>query len=170
MKTIIASCAALILAVLIWGNSSSQSLANNVTATLVVVEKQKHVMTLYAHDNILRTYHVSLGRGDDSAKQREGDNRTPEGQYIIDAKNDHSQFYKALHISYPSKGDIGRAKTGGYSPGGAVMIHGLRHDLAWLGSLHRLRDWTRGCIAVTNAEMDEIWNVVPVGTPIEIKP
>jgi murein L,D-transpeptidase YafK len=104
------------------------------------------------------------------AKEREGDNRTPEGNYLIDSKSSDSQFYKSLHISYPSAEDIARAKANGYSPGGAVLIHGLRNDLKWIGRLHVLKDWTRGCIAVTNEELDEIWRVVPIGTPIEIKP
>jgi len=108
------------------------------------------------------------GRGDDDAKQQQGDNRTPEGHYIIDGKNEHSQFHKSLHISYPSPQDVAHAKSQGLSPGGAVMIHGLRNDLKWLGRLHLLIDWTQGCIAVTNNELDEIWRVVPMSTPIEI--
>ncbi|HEX2584596.1 MAG TPA: L,D-transpeptidase family protein [Steroidobacteraceae bacterium] len=149
---------------------SSASLPTGVRATKIVVDKSRHVMTLYANDTVLKTYQVALGRGDGMAKEREGDNRTPEGNYLIDSKSSDSQFYKSLHISYPSAENIARAKANGYSPGGAVLIHGLRNDLKWIGRLHVLKDWTRGCIAVTNEELDEIWRVVPIGTPIEIKP
>jgi len=149
--------------------SASTAIASDARATLIVVEKQKHLMTVYSNDTVLHVYHVALGRGDATAKQRQGDNRTPEGHCVIDGRNDRTQFHKSLHISYPSLDDISRAKVHGYSPGGAALIHGLRQDLAWLGSLHRLKDWTRGCVAVTNAEMDELWNIVPIGTPVEIR-
>ncbi|MES1196160.1 MAG: L,D-transpeptidase family protein [Steroidobacter sp.] len=169
MKRIAVSCVLLILAAVAWSLSATASLPEDVRATLIVVEKKKHLMTLYSSNAVLHVYHVALGRGDGSAKQREGDNRTPEGHYVIDAKNEHSAFYKSMHISYPSPENIVRARSQGVSPGGAVMIHGLRNDLKWLGPLHRLKDWTRGCIAVTDSEMDELWQMVNVGTPIEIK-
>jgi murein L,D-transpeptidase YafK len=104
------------------------------------------------------------------AKVREGDNRTPEGRYIIDSRNAQSTFHRALHVSYPSAADRARACAEGYKPGGDIMIHGMRNGFGWLGRAHRLFDWTRGCIAVTNDEIDEIWRVVPDGTPIKIQP
>jgi murein L,D-transpeptidase YafK len=103
-------------------------------------------------------------------KEREGDARTPEGLYAIDAKNDRSAYHKALHVSYPNAADRERAKSLGVSPGGAIMIHGLPNGIGWVGAGHRLYDWTLGCIAVTNDEIDEIWKTVPVCTPIEIRP
>jgi murein L,D-transpeptidase YafK len=103
-------------------------------------------------------------------KQVEGDHKTPEGNYIIDAKNSHSQFHLSLHISYPSAEDQKRAGSMGARPGGAIMIHGLAAPFAYLGPLHRQTDWTDGCVAVTNAEIEEIWKLVPVGTRVEIRP
>jgi len=112
---------------------------------------------------------VALGRGDLAPKEREGDGRTPEGHYIIDSRNGASHYHKALHVSYPNAEDRARAAKLGASPGGAIMIHGLPNGMGWLGAAHRLYDWTLGCIAVTDEEIDEIWNLVPVGTPVEIR-
>jgi len=159
----------LIVAAVCGITNANALLAADAKATKIVVEKHHHRMTLYENNNVLRVYRVALGRGDSSAKQYEGDNRTPEGWYVIDGKNNTSQFYKSLHISYPSPQDVVRAKTQSRSPGGAVLIHGLRNDLGWIGRLHVLKDWTRGCIGVTNDELDEIWRLVHVGTPIEIR-
>src|SRR5262249_40632365 len=97
-------------------------------------------------------------------------NKTPEGRYMIDRRNERSSFYKALHISYPGDDDVARGKAGGYDPGDNILIHGLPNGLGLLGPLHRMLDWTAGCIAVTNDEIDELWVLVPDGTPIEIKP
>ena len=98
------------------------------------------------------------------------DARTPEGRYVIDSRNAASAYHKALHISYPNSDDRKRAAKLGVAPGGAVMIHGLPNGKGWVGPTHRLYDWTLGCIAVTDQEIDEIWNLVPVGTPVEIRP
>lgn len=168
MKWFVAVGVLLVVTTIISAVAVPSSIPADAKATLILVEKNKHLMTLYAGDKVLGVYHVSLGRGDGAAKQREGDNRTPEGRYVIDAKNAKSAYYKSLHISYPSTKDIARAKSQGVSPGGAVMIHGLRNDLKWLGPMHRFKDWTRGCVAVTNSEMDELWQMVEVGTQIEI--
>ncbi|HYX49133.1 MAG TPA: L,D-transpeptidase family protein, partial [Ktedonobacteraceae bacterium] len=85
-------------------------------------------------------------------------------------KNSHSQFHLSLHISYPNAADQARARSLGVRPGGAIMIHGLARPFAYLGPLHRQTDWTDGCIAVTNAEIEEIWKLVPVGTMVELRP
>ena len=138
-------------------------------ADLVVVEKSLHRMTLYSHRRILRRYVVSLGRGGLEPKTREGDGLTPEGHYEIDRRNPHSSFYRALHISYPSAMDRKAAAARGVAPGGDIMIHGLRNHTGWIGGWQRLIDWTDGCIAVTDGEIDEIWRVVPDGTPVEIR-
>ena len=103
-------------------------------------------------------------------KQREGDERTPEGRYVIDWRNARSVAHLSLHISYPDARDQAAAAQAGVSPGGAVMIHGLPNGWGAIGRWHRLADWTDGCIGVTNAEMREIWARVPDGTPIEIRP
>lgn len=136
----------------------------------ILILKKDHVMELLAGGKVIRTYKVALGRGGLEPKEREGDARTPEGHYTIDSRNSASRFYKALHISYPDAEDRKRAAKLGVLPGGAIMIHGLPNGMAWLGSVHRTYDWTAGCVAVTDTEMDEIWNLVPVGTRVEILP
>lgn len=118
----------------------------------------------------LRVYKVALGRTTLGAKTRKGDHKTPEGRYVIDAKKANSRFYRALHISYPNQLDRERAQRDGQDPGGDVEIHGIENGLGWIGSWHRRLDWTDGCIAVTDGEMDDIWNSVAIGTPVEIKP
>ncbi len=136
----------------------------------ILILKKAHTLELLSHGSVVRTYKVALGRGGLAPKEREGDARTPEGRYFIDSRNEHSGFYRALHISYPSPEDRRRAAQRGVAPGGAIMIHGIKNGLGWLGATHRTIDWTAGCIAVTDAEIDEIWELVPVGTPVEIRP
>lgn len=119
---------------------------------------------------MLKTYQVALGRGSAGAKQFAGDNRTPEGKYIIDKKKASSSFHKALHLSYPNEEDKARAAKLGKSPGGDIEIHGLPVTFAWVGKTQRVIDWTAGCIALTNSEIDELWKMVSVGTLVEIDP
>ena len=139
-------------------------------ADSILILKKDHVLELLAKGKIIRTYKVALGRGGLAPKEREGDARTPEGYYFIDAKNDASAYHRALHLSYPDVQDRNRAAKLRVPPGGAIMIHGLPNGMSWIGSAHRLYDWTLGCVAVTDSEIDEIWNLVPVGTPVEIRP
>jgi murein L,D-transpeptidase YafK len=139
-------------------------------ADKVIVEKSKRTLTLMQGDKVLKTYKVALGGDPVGAKERQGDHKTPEGNYVIDSKNAHSQFHLALHVSYPNAADRARARKAGFDPGGSIMIHGLAPSFAWMGPLHRQKDWTDGCIAVTNEEIEEIWTLVPVGTPVEIRP
>ena len=139
-------------------------------ATRVLVLKRDHKMELLSGETVIKTYTVALGRGGLAPKQRQGDHLTPEGLYQIDRRNKNSRFYLALHVSYPNEVDRERALKLGVDPGGDIMIHGITNGLGWLGSMHRTIDWTNGCIAVTDAEMDEIWLLVPDGTPIEIRP
>lgn len=139
-------------------------------ADSILILKKDHVMELLAAGKVIRTYKVALGRGGLAAKEREGDGRTPEGHYSIDARNSASHYHKALHVSYPNVEDRKRAAKLGAAPGGAIMIHGLPNGMGWMGASHRLYDWTLGCIAVTDAEIDEIFELVPVGTPVEIRP
>jgi murein L,D-transpeptidase YafK len=139
-------------------------------ADSILILKKDHELELLASGKVIRTYKVALGRGGLTPKQREGDALTPEGRYVIDSRNAASHYHKALHISYPNAEDQARAAKLGVSPGGAIMIHGLPNGMGWIGSAHRLYDWTLGCVAVTDPEIDEIWNLVPVGTPVEIRP
>jgi len=144
--------------------------ATTAQADKIIILKSARQMTLLSGGRVLKTYKVALGSAPVGPKQVEGDHKTPEGNYIIDAKNSHSQFHLSLHISYPSAEDQKRAGSMGARPGGAIMIHGLAAPFAYLGPLHRQTDWTDGCVAVTNAEIEEIWKLVPVGTRVEIRP
>ncbi|MGA2649488.1 MAG: L,D-transpeptidase family protein [Terracidiphilus sp.] len=139
-------------------------------ADSVLILKKDHVLELLAGGKVIKTYKVALGRGGLAPKQQEGDGRTPEGHYVIDSRNVESHYHRALHISYPNADDRQRAARLGVSPGGAIMIHGLPNGMGMLGASHRLYDWTLGCVAVADEEIDEIWDLVPVGTPVEIRP
>jgi murein L,D-transpeptidase YafK len=141
-----------------------------VQADKVVVFKGKRLLMLMREGEILSAYRVALGKHPDGRKIKAGDKRTPEGNYILDARNRDSKFHLALHISYPNDSDLVNAHRLGVTPGGDIMIHGLPDQFKKLGRFHRLADWTNGCIAVTNREIEEIWRLVPDGTPIEIKP
>lgn len=141
-----------------------------VRADRVVVEKGKRLLHLVAAGKIVRTYRIALGGSPVGPKTREGDGKTPEGQYVVDGRNGGSAYHRALHISYPSPADRERARRSGVRPGEDIMIHGVRNGLGWIGGLHRWLDWTQGCIAVTNQEIEEIWAAAPNGTPIELKP
>jgi len=145
-----------------------QPSANTAKADRIVVLKTAHTMTLYAHGKVLKVYHVWLGRGSGKAKQQQGDNETPEGTYTIIGRNEHSIAHLSLHISYPSAADRERSRKLGVDPGGDIMIHGLPNGYDWNGQ--QLGDWTYGCIALPNDEMDEVWKLVPTGTQIEIRP
>jgi murein L,D-transpeptidase YafK len=144
--------------------------APTIQADKIVILKSARSMTLLSGGKVLKTYKVALGSVPIGPKRVEGDHKTPEGDYIIDAKNAHSQFHLSLHISYPSAADQQRASSMRARPGGAIMIHGLAAPFAYLGPLHRQSDWTDGCVAVTNAEIEEIWKLVPVGAKVEIRP
>lgn len=139
-------------------------------ADRLVVDKGRRQLTLYRRGETLATYRVSLGRQPIGAKAREGDGRTPEGAYVIDYLKPDSSFHRALHVSYPSALDTSNAHAAGVSPGGLIMIHGIGNPLGWIGRAHRMLDWTDGCIAVTNDEIEEIFTAVPPGTPVDIRP
>ena len=125
---------------------------------------------MFRDGNQIKTYRIALGRNPLGAKQEEGDMKTPEGIYNIDGRNPQSSFHLALHISYPSDEDNKRAATHGVSAGSDIMIHGIQNGRGWIGAFHRWKDWTAGCIAVTDEEIEELWRVTPDGTTIEIHP
>jgi len=129
----------------------------------VVVHKSRREMVLLCGESVVRSYRVALGRDPLGHKEREGDGRTPEGRYIIDRRNPNSKYHLSLHVSYPNDADVEQARAAGVDPGGDIMIHGVKP-----GVVHPDHDWTQGCIAVTDAEVDEIWDLVADGTPIEI--
>jgi murein L,D-transpeptidase YafK len=136
----------------------------------VLVVKSERTLTLLSRGKVMRTYKVALGAVPLGAKQQQGDHKTPEGTYVLDRRNATSRFYKSIHISYPNAQERERATKQGVRPGGDVMVHGLPNGFGWVGGKHRLTDWTDGCIAVTDEEIDEIWKLVADGTPIEIRP
>jgi murein L,D-transpeptidase YafK len=170
-SAIIAGTVALAFTVtILWAQRSAPALPENTRADLVVVNKSVRTLELYRGTELLRSYNVSLGRDPSGPKQREGDGRTPEGKYTLDYRKENSSFHRSLHISYPSPDEVKAAKAKGANPGGLIMVHGLRNGLGVVGRLHTAIDWTDGCVAVTNREIEEIWRVVPDGTPIVIKP
>jgi len=127
-------------------------------------------MYAYAKGELVKVYSIALGRNAVGDKEYEGDKRTPEGSYYIQDKNPNSGYHKNLGISYPDKNDLQQARAKGVHAGGDVKIHGLKNGRGLLGKFHRLRNWTAGCIAVTDEEMDELYDAVAIGTPIIIRP
>lgn len=140
------------------------------TIDSIVVIKHHREMQVYSKTKLLKTYKIALGKQPVGHKQIQGDMRTPEGIYYINGKNPKSQYYKNLGISYPNKQDRQTALKLGKSPGGDIKIHGLPNDQVNISSLHCLKDWTHGCIAVTNYEMDELYNSVSIGVVVNILP
>jgi murein L,D-transpeptidase YafK len=158
--------------ILLWVAASANSPASDVAGhpDRVLVLKSEHTLQLLTHGKVVKSYKVALGGDPGGPKTHRGDHKTPEGIYVLDFRNVHSQFHKAIHISYPNAHDRALARQRGVSPVGDVFVHGLPNGYGAIGAAHRLRDWTDGCIAVTDEEIDEIWAVVADGTPIEIRP
>ena len=139
-------------------------------AKIVVYKAKRELITYDASGKEIHTYKVALGFTPEGAKHFEGDGKTPEGIYRIDGKNPNSQYHKNLGISYPNAADKAYAARRKKRPGGDIKIHGLGERFAYLGAAHRQHDWTWGCIALTNDEIDALYAATPIGTPIEIKP
>lgn len=139
-------------------------------ADLVLVHKEKRLLELKRSGRTIRSFRIALGRNPVGPKRKEGDGRTPEGVYTLDWRNSDSNFYRSIHVSYPARWDYERAIRWGVSPGDMIMIHGLPNDAGDAARQHPSIDWTNGCIAVTNEEMDQIWALVEDGTPIIIYP
>ena len=175
MSFLLASALALFLAS---GPDSTRTPANSgrvrpgapTAADSLVLEKSQRQLMVYYHGYLVRTYFVALGRSPVGDKERIGDNRTPEGLFYIQGRNPNSRYHLSLRISYPDERHRERAARLGVEPGGDIMIHGLPDDEAALGPAHRDFDWTNGCIAVTNQEIEELYRVIRDGTPIQIKP
>lgn len=139
-------------------------------ADSILVYKAKREMLLLAQGKTIKRYRIALGDAPVGPKQQEGDERTPEGVYVIDYRNKNSHYHRSLHISYPNAADRNAAKKRGVNPGGMIMIHGLPNQFKGPDSTVVGYDWTDGCIAVSNTEIEEIWDLVSDGTRIEIKP
>jgi murein L,D-transpeptidase YafK len=139
-------------------------------ADKILIEKKERRLTLLSKGEVLKTYKIALGGNPNGPKERQGDNKTPEGAYVIDSRNRDSRYHLSLHISYPNGKDKKRAKELGVSPGGDIMIHGIKNGFSWAGDFHTDVDWTKGCIAVTDEEIEEINKLAPNGTIVEIRP
>jgi len=137
---------------------------------LVLVEKSTNKMYLMKRGDVVRAYDVAFGLNPIGHKQMQGDMRTPEGRYMIDYKNYNSKFYKSLNISYPNEFDVMRAKSRGVDPGDDIVIHGMPNEVGNYTGPIKPRNWTQGCIALLNNEMDELFYFIDVDTPIEIRP
>jgi len=141
-----------------------------VQADSLVLEKSQRRLTLFSHGVLMKEYQVALGKNPVGDKRARGDGRTPEGVYTIRSRNEQSKYHLSLQISYPDSAHAAIARRRGVAPGGDIMIHGLPDAFASVGALHRQQDWTEGCVAVTNEEIEEIWRSVPDGARIQIKP
>ena len=140
------------------------------TVDKILIEKKGRRLMLISKGEVIKTYKIALGGNPNGPKERQGDNKTPEGIYFIDSRNKDSRYHLSLHISYPNERDKKRAKELGVSPGGNIMIHGIKKGFSWVGDSHAEVDWTKGCIAVTDEEIEEIEKVAPNGTVVEIRP
>jgi murein L,D-transpeptidase YafK len=172
-RTIIAlilAVVALLCFTYLYAHHVRNPLASRTTIDRIVIKKSARDLSVFANGKKLKTYRVALGRNPLGAKQEEGDKKTPEGIYKIDGRNPQSSFHLALHVSYPSDEDKARAAVRGVAAGSDIMIHGIRNGLGWIGAFHRLRDWTIGCVALTDEEIEELWRITPDGTTVEIRP
>ncbi|SMR83346.1 L,D-transpeptidase catalytic domain [Aliiroseovarius halocynthiae] len=134
----------------------------------IVVAKAARTMTVFQGGTPVRTYQIALGFAPDGDKEQEGDGRTPEGTFKIDRRNGKSAFHLSLGLDYPRPEDIARARQAGVSPGGDIFIHGQPNGMGQFGTIKR--DWTAGCIAVSDVEIEELWSITPIGTEVEIRP
>ena len=140
------------------------------TADKVVVEKGKRKLHLLKGGVAFRSFDIALGIRPVGDKEKEGDFKTPEGNYLLDARNPDSEYFLAIHVSYPDSRDRAEARKMGVDPGGAIMIHGQPNDPTRSEAYYRTQDWTNGCIAVSNSDMIDIWLMTADNTPIEIRP
>lgn len=139
-------------------------------ADSLVVEKDRRLLHLYSRGSVVRTCRIQLGRNPIGPKRRQGDGRTPEGRYVIAGRNHASVYHRALMLSYPNTRDFELAGKEGVNPGGNITIHGWPNSSVWNKISPPAGDYTRGCIGVTNAEIEELWRLVPIGTPVIIYP
>jgi murein L,D-transpeptidase YafK len=154
----------------VWSRHANAAVVPDAQADRIIVVKSDRRLYLVRSGQVLQSFRVALGRVPKGTKLYQGDGRTPEGVYSLAAFNSDSRFYRSILVSYPNADDRARALALGQAAGGDVMIHGLAPERRAYGSEHWRFDWTNGCIAVTDQEIDEIWRRVEVGTPIEIRP
>ena len=159
-----------LLITLLFAHGNLHALPPNTTIDRIVVEKSARKLSVFYGGKRIKTYRIALGGNPMGPKEQEGDLKTPEGIYQIDSRNPQSNFHLALHVSYPSAEDTARAAARGLSAGCDIMIHGLPNGKGWIGAFHRRTDWTAGCIALTDEEIEELWRATPDGTIVEIQP
>jgi murein L,D-transpeptidase YafK len=150
--------------------NASSNKQYNAKVDLVVVNKSQSRLSIIRDGKTIKSYLIAMGDAPNGHKLKEGDQRTPQGRYFLDYKKSDSAFYKSIHISYPNEEDKLRADALGISPGGMIMIHGENPRSTLSPEEAQKYNWTNGCIAVTNKEMDELWRMIEPGTPIEIWP
>jgi murein L,D-transpeptidase YafK len=168
-RIFILSFLAILLGLSIYYFYPTEKIPDEITIDKIIVIKSEHKLMAYSHGKLIVSYKIAIGRNPDGNKEYEGDGKTPEGLYTINSKNPNSDFYKNLGISYPNQQDIIRAKELKKPTGGDIKIHGIKNGQGYIGRFHRWNDWTNGCIALTNQEIDELYNHTPVGTAIEIR-
>ena len=149
--------------------SGSQA-ADFPVADLVIIEKGERKLHLVRDGEPFKTFEIALGMRPEGHKEQEGDSKTPEGRYLLDARNPNSDYFLSIHVSYPNSADRQMAARLGVDPGGAIMIHGQPNEPTRSETYYRTRDWTDGCIAVSNSDMIDIWLMTDDNTPIEIRP
>jgi murein L,D-transpeptidase YafK len=164
--TLTAAVAGLVLSMATFSQEAAQPLH----ADKILIDKSVHRMTLLWKGAPVRMYHVALGRSPVGKKECQGDLKTPEGTYSITGRNPQSSYHRSLRVSYPNAEDIAKAQRLGCDPGGDIMIHGFPNGGRFSEEAHASTDWTLGCIAVTDSEIEEIWDAVPNGTAVEIRP
>lgn len=169
IKITLITFAVLIIGLAVYYFYPEDKLPKGIKIDKMIVYKSKRKLLAYSNDKLIKTYKIALGRQPIGAKQYQGDRKTPEGIYYINDKNPNSVCYKNVGISYPNKKDIDNAKTLGKPTGGDIKIHGLPNRLGFIGKFFRRVDWTNGCIAVTNNEMEELYHAIKMGAQIEIK-
>jgi murein L,D-transpeptidase YafK len=160
----------IIITLVIYYFFPEEKLPSDVKIDSLVIYKSKRELLAFSNGKLVKTYKISLGKNPIGDKEYEGDYKTPEGIYTINDKNPNSGYYKNLGVSYPNEKDIEYSKKLGKPTGGDIKIHGLRNKIGFIGKFHRWKDWTKGCIALTNEEVEELYQQVTIGTKIEIKP
>lgn len=160
----------IIVGAIIYNLYPEKKLPANTKIDYIIVKKSDRQLLAYSKFKLVKTYQISLGDSPVGHKEYEGDEKTPEGIYIINAKNPHSGYHKNLGISYPNSKDVAYAKLLGRPAGGDIKIHGIRNKFGFIGKFQRFSDWTNGCMALTNSEVDELYTTVKIGTKIEIRP
>ncbi len=169
LRLIALSIIAAIGALLIYYVIPSGKIPDGVVIDRIVVYKAAHKLEAYAQGRLMVTYRIAIGKQPVGAKEYEGDQKTPEGIYTINDRNPNSGYHRNLGISYPNAADIARAQQLGKPTGGDIKIHSLKNGQGYIGKFHRWKDWTNGCIAVTDAEMDQLYDHTALGTIIEIR-